>query len=228
MTQSVIHNMDHHLAQETVTLLVEMKHQLQRHGIVIALAEPNVVSHVLQATESIDDDAVAQCRKRLLALNPNAAPPPRVHLFSGSTGRITCEQCRQVIRVQVHPQAGILNPQVATCPCGEMFYIGRQTRQYARKPTQLEGTYALERDDTIIGDMIVENLSYAGVRLRLKSGNGKICRDDVLLIHFSLDDKYHTFVCTPIDVRYVQDAIIGAQFQNAYGIPKSLIEYLRS
>jgi hypothetical protein len=43
-----------------------------------------------------------------------------------------------------------------------------------------------------------------------------------------LDDKYNTLVCEPINVRYVQDNIIGAQFQNVYGIPKSLIEYLRS
>ena len=219
---------DNHLLRETVILLVEMKHHLQRHGIEIKLADPNIVSHVLQAAESIDDEAICQCRKRLLALNRNADCPHRVYLFSSSTGRVTCGQCRKTMNVQVQPQAGILNPQVIACPCGEVFYIGRQTRQYARKPTRLEGTYALERDDTIIGEMVVENLSYVGIRLRLTSSSGNIYRDDVLLIQFSLDDKYNTLVCEPINVRYVQDDIIGAQFQNAYGIPKSLIEYLRS
>jgi len=227
-SQETVSSQETVFSQETVTLLVEMKHHLQRHGIAIKLAEPNIVSDVLQAAESIDDDAIDQCCKRLLALNPNVDSSQRVYLFSSSAGRITCRQCRKTIHVKVQPRAGILNPQVITCPCGEVFYIGRQARQYARKLTQLEGTYALERDDTIIGAMIVENLSYAGVRCRLKSFHGQIYRDDVLLIQFLLDDKYQTLVCEPIDVRYVRDDIIGAQFQNAYGIPKPLIEYLRS
>jgi hypothetical protein len=228
MSQWVTVKSDNQLSQQTVTLLVEMKHHLQRHGIAIKLADSNIVSHVLQAASSIDDDAIDQCRKRLLALNPNADSSQHVYLFSNSTGRVTCRQCHETINVRVQSQAGIMNPQVITCPCGEVFYIGRQARQYARKPTQLEGAYALERDDTIIGNMIVENLSYAGVRLRLTSSSGKIYRDDVLLIQFVLDNKHQTLIRLPIDVRYVQHDIIGAQFQNTYGIPKPLIEYLRS
>jgi hypothetical protein len=228
MSQLVTVKPDNHLSRETVTLLVEMKHHLQRHGITIQLAAPNVISHVLQAAESVDDDAIYQCRKRLQALNPHADRPHRVYLFSSAMGRVTCGQCRKAMNVQVHPQSGILNPQVVTCQCGEVLYIGRQTRQYARKPTQLEGTYALERDDDIIGEMIVENISYDGVRLRLKSCSGKIYQDDVLLVQFSLDNKYQTLICEPIKVRYVQDGTIGAQFQNVYGMPKPLIEYLRS
>lgn len=219
---------DNHLSQETVKLLVEMKHHLKQHGITVKLADPNVVSHVLQAAESIDDDAISQCCKRLQALNPHADRPNRVYLFSNSIGRITCGQCRKAMNVHIHPQAGILNPQVITCPCGEVFHVGRQTRQYARKPTQLEGTFALERDDDIIGEMIVENISYDGIRLRVKSPGGNIYRDDVLLIQFSLDNIHKTIIREPIDVRYVQNNIIGAQFQNAYGMPKPLIEYLRS
>ncbi|ETX03799.1 MAG: hypothetical protein ETSY2_32520 [Candidatus Entotheonella gemina] len=86
----------------------------------------------------------------------------------------------------------------------------------------------MERDDNIIGEMIVENISYDGVRLRVKSCGGNIYRDDVLLIQFSLDNKHRTIIREPIDVRYIQDGIIGAQFQNAYGMPKPLVEYLRS
>jgi hypothetical protein len=130
--------------------------------------------------------------------------------------------------VQLHPQAGILNPQVAVCPCGEVFHVGRQARQYARKLTLLEGTFALARDDNIIGDMIVANMSYNGVRLRVKSCGSNIHQDDVLLIQFSLDNKHRTVIRELIDVRYVQGDIIGAQFQNAHGMPKPLIVYLRS
>jgi hypothetical protein len=228
MSQLVTVQEDNHLSRETVKLLVEMKHQLQQHGFTIRLADPNVLAHVLQAAESIDDKAIYQCRKRLQALNPNAARPNRIYLFSSSIGRVTCGNCRKAMNVQVHPQAGILNPQVTTCPCGEVLHVGRQTRQYARKPTQLEGTFALERDDNVIGEMIVENVSYDGVRLRLKISTSNLYRDDVLLIQFSLDNKHRTIIREPIDVRYVQDDIIGAQFQNAHGMPKPLIEYLRS
>ncbi|WP_089939923.1 hypothetical protein [Candidatus Entotheonella palauensis] len=228
MSQLVTVKSDNHLSRETVKLLVDMKHLLKQHGITIKLADPNVVSHVLQAAESINDDAIRQGRKRLQALNPHAERPNRVYLFSSSIGRVTCGQCRKAMNVQIHPQAGILNPQVTTCECGEILHIGKQTRQYARKPTQLEGTFALERDDNIIGEMIVENISYDGVRLRVKSCGGNIYRDDVLLIQFSLDNKHRTIIREPIDVRYIQDGIIGAQFQNAYGMPKPLVEYLRS
>ncbi len=228
MSQLVTVKSDNNLSRETVKLLVEMKHLLKTHDITVKLADPNVVAHVLQASESIDDKEIQQRRKDLIALNPKAERPNRVYLFSNSIGRVTCAHCRKAMNVQVHPQAGILNPQLITCPCGEVLHVGKQTRQYARKPTQLEGTYALERDDNVIGEIIVENISYDGVRLRLKSSCKNIYRDDVLLIQFSLDNKHNTVIREPIDVRYVQDDIIGAQFQNAYGMPKPLIEYLRS
>lgn len=228
MSQLVTVKTDNQLSRETVKLLVEMKHHLQQYGVTVKLAAPNILSHVLQAAESIDDDVLYQGRKRLQALNPNAARPHRVYLFSNSIGRVTCSQCRKAMNVQVHPQAGILNPQIATCSCGEVLHIGRQTRQYTRKPTHLQGTYALERDDNIMGEMIVENISYDGVRLRLKSTDSTIYRDDVLLIQFSLDNKHQTIIREPIDVRYIQDGVIGAQFQNVHGLPKTLIEYLRS
>jgi hypothetical protein len=219
---------DNHLSQETIKLIVEMKHHLQQHGIMVELANPNVVSHVLQAAESIDDDAISKCCKRLQSLSSHTDGPDRVYLFSGSIGRITCGNCRKAMNVQVHPQDGILNPQVAACLCGEVFHVGTQVRQYARKPTHLEGTFALERDDNIIGDMIVANISYGGIRLRVKLFVGNIYRDDVLLIQFSLDNKHQTVIREPIDVRYVQGDIVGAQFQNAHGMPKPLIAYLRS
>jgi hypothetical protein len=219
---------NNHLSQETVKLIVEMKYHLQQHGIIVELANPDVVSHVLQAAASIDDNAISKCCKRLQTLCPHADYLNRVYLFSGSIGRITCGNCRDAMNVQLHPQAGILNPQVAACPCGEVFHVGRQARQYARKLTHFEGTFALARDDNIIGDMIVANISYDGVRLRVKSFGGNIYRDDVLLIQFSLDNQHQTVIREPIDVRYVQGDIIGAQFQNAHGMPKPLIVYLRS
>jgi hypothetical protein len=228
MSQLVTVKSDNHFSRETVKLLVEMKQHLQKHGIAVQLADPNVVSHVLQASKSIDDDAIQQRCKRLKALNPNADRPNRVYLFSSSIGRVTCWRCRKAMNVQVHPQAGILNPQLTTCPCGEVLHIGRQTRQYTRKPTQLQGTYALKRDGNIFGEMMVENVSYDGVRLRLKAAGRNIHRDDVLLIQFSLDNKHQTVIREAVDVRHVQDAIVGAQFQHAYGIPKPLITYLRS
>ncbi len=228
MSKLVTVKSDNNLSRETVKLLVEMKHRLKAHNIPVKLADPNVVAQVLQASESIDDAEIQQGRKHLIALNPKADRPNRVYLFSNSIGRVTCANCRKAMNVQVHPQAGILNPQLVTCSCGEVLHVGKQTRQYARKPTQLQGTYALERDDNIIGEMTVENLSYDGVRLRLKSSGHRIYRDDVLLIQFSLDNKHNTVIREPIDIRYVQDDIIGAQFQNAYGMPKTLIEYLRS
>jgi hypothetical protein len=162
MSKLVTVKSDTPISRETIKLLVELKHHLQQHGITVKLGDPNVVSNVLQAAESIEDHAVYQCRKRLQALNPNANRPHRVYLFSSSTGRVTCGQCRKTMSIQIQPQAGILNPQVTTCPCGEVLYLGRQTRQYARKLTQLAGTYALERDNDIIGEMIVENRRMMG------------------------------------------------------------------
>ncbi|ETX03798.1 MAG: hypothetical protein ETSY2_32515 [Candidatus Entotheonella gemina] len=89
MSQLVTVKSDNHLSRETVKLLVDMKHLLKQHGITIKLADPNVVSHVLQAAESINDDAIRQGRKRLQALNPHAERPNRVYLFSSSIGRVT-------------------------------------------------------------------------------------------------------------------------------------------
>ena len=228
MTQVVTIASDKNHSRETIALLVELKRHLQPYGVTIALTEPDVISRLLQAAESIGDADVQRCYKRLLALMPKGTSPLRVHLFSTSIGRVTCGQCRNVLNVKVHPRSGVSNPQTVKCGCGEQLHIGKQARQYARKSTQLAGAYTLERDDRIIGDMIVENISYEGLRLRLLSPGDEIRRDDVLLVQFFLDNKYQTHVCEPVDVRYIQQNVIGVKFQNAYGMSKSMIEYLRA
>ena len=228
MTQVVDIASDQNLSRETVGLLVELKRHLQQHGVTIELTEPDVISRVLQAAESIGDAAVQRCYKRLLGLTPKETSPQRVYLFSTSIGRVTCGQCRNVLSVKVHPRSGVSNPQTVKCPCGQHLYIGKQARQYARKPTQLAGAYALQRDDNIIGDIVVNNISYEGLGMRLLSPSDEIRRDDVLLVQFVLDNKCQTHVCEPVDVRYIQQDMVGVKFQNAYGVSKPMIEYLRA
>jgi hypothetical protein len=75
--------------------------------------------------------------------------------------------------------------------------------------------------------MIVENISYGGLQMRLSSPH-TLAEDDKIFIQFALDPQQNgELIQETVRVRYVRDRVIGTQFIDSYGLPKVLTDYLR-
>jgi hypothetical protein len=209
----------------TMQILLQMKRRLQHYGVTVSLTEPDALAQVLRAAASIDDEDLQQCRERLEEKMPNSE---RVYLFTNLHSRLTCQRCQQSFTLQVEKQAGVANPQTVYCPCGALYLVGLQARQFARKDTHLEGTYLHEQGEEKTGHLIVENISYGGLQMRL-SGPHTLLEDDKILIQFTLEQQRHgELIQETVRVRYVRDQVIGTQFIDSHGLPKALTDYLRS
>jgi hypothetical protein len=212
-------------SRNTMQILLQMKWRLQHHGVTVSLTEPDVLAQVLRASAAIDDEELQQCRERLKEKMPNSE---RIYLFANPHSRLTCQRCQQSFTLQVREQAGIANPQAIYCPCGALYLVALQARQYARKDTNLKGTYLHEQGEGKTGPMIVENISYGGLQMRL-SGPHTLAEDDKILIQFALDHQHNgELIQETVRVRYVRDRVIGAQFIGSHGLPTALTDYLRS
>jgi hypothetical protein len=77
--------------------------------------------------------------------------------------------------------------------------------------------------------MIVENISYGGLQMRLSAPH-TLAEDDIILIQFTLVDQQRNseLIQEAVRVRYVRDQVIGTQFIDSHGLPKVLTDYLRS
>jgi hypothetical protein len=213
------------MSRNTMQILLQMKRRLQYHGVTVSLTEPDTLAQVLRASATIDDEELRQCRERLEDKMLNSE---RVYLLTNEHSRLTCQRCQQSFTLQVSKQSGVANPQAVYCPCGTLYRVGLQARQFARKDTNLEGTYLHEQSGEETGHMIVENISYGGLQMRL-SGPHTLVEDDKILIQFALEPQQNgELIQETVRVRYVRDRIIGTQFIDSHGLPKVLTDYLRS
>jgi hypothetical protein len=214
-----------HMSRNTMQILLQIKRRLQHHGVTVSLTEPDTLAQVLRASATIDDDELRQCCERLEEKMPNSE---RVYLLANAHSRLTCQRCQQSFTLQVSKQSGVANPQAVYCPCGALYLVGMQARQFARKDTNLSGTYLHEQGGEAIGHMIVENISYGGLQMHL-SGPHTFAEDDKILIQFALHPQQNgELIQETVRVRYVRDRIIGTQFIDSHGLPKVLTDYLRS
>jgi c-di-GMP-binding flagellar brake protein YcgR len=214
------------VSRNTMQVLLQMKRRLQHHGVSVSLTEPGTLAQILCTAATIDDEELRQCRERLQEKMPNSE---RVYLFANPHSRITCQRCQQSFTLQIGKRAGIANPQAVYCPCGALYLVALQARQYARKDTNLEGTYLHEQGGEQTGHMIVENISYGGLQMRLSAPH-TLAEDDIILIQFTLVDQQRNseLIQEAVRVRYVRDQVIGTQFIDSHGLPKVLTDYLRS
>lgn len=105
-------------------------------------------------------------------------------------------------------------------------WSNRNQRAYYRKTVSLAGEYTRQSNGEI-GEMLVEDLSFQGLRFvtllphTLQSG-------DRLVVRFRLDDAKRTHITKPAEVRFVQERHVGAHFQQSVSMDKDLGFYLMS
>lgn len=99
-----------------------------------------------------------------------------------------------------------------------------ERRRRPRKTTQIFGSYYQVEQS---GDMVVENLSQEGARLKILNPHD-LKKGETLRLEFSLDDAYRTVIHATGCIRWTLYESIGVEFLGALGLPQVFVDYLQS
>ena len=292
------------LSRETAYLMLQMKNLLQRHGVDISLAAPNVYDQLLRAAETIDDKEVSQLYLRIIdeaplvnlpaandaafdednpfvedegdpfadgsthtrapvapshaqpreqgsaaaasTHNPDPTHPAalsrslvdeamggdgnrpapvikRVTRHTPRAGLLRCDQCRRTNTVIAN--ASEEEARDIECACGMVYRVILDARQFDRKDTDLSGAYRDPNDSAKTGSMVIENLSFSGLKFRVPTPHS-IAYNDLLEIRFNLNNAAQTPVHEQVRIKYVRNDMVGAEFLERNALNEDLAAYL--
>lgn len=177
------------LSREHTQMLIDLRNRLRSYGVTISLSDRHAALQLINAAAEIQDDTIQQLRSRLILLLPDTQ---YCHLAGEPYEKVICEQCQSTLQL-VSPKP---SKQFVACSCGNLlhFIVGDQ-RSRPRQAVNLLGLYRSEGGNSRIGEMMVEDLSYEGARLRCLAPHD-VSQDDRLIISFTLDDASQTNIHT--------------------------------
>lgn len=155
----------------------------------------------------------------------NAQLTKRIVLNTKHEGFMTCEICGISITVHADHQQHTMEPLKIFCPCGSFFNVTLDKRKYYRKRTRLPGVFFQDAQGQDLGKMVVENISFGGLRFRTLAPH-TLQLQECLRIKFRLDDAFESIVSEPVRVRFVRNETIGAMFLSTNPFNKALALYL--
>ncbi len=155
----------------------------------------------------------------------NAQLTKRLVLNTKHEGFMTCEICGISITVHADQQHYTTEPLKIFCPCGSFFTVALDNRKYYRKRTRLPGVFFQDAQGQELGKMVVENISFGGLRFRTLEPH-MLQLQECLRVKFHLDNALRSIVSEPVRVRFVRDEIIGAIFLDTDPFNKTLALYL--
>ncbi len=152
------------------------------------------------------------------------APPAtkRVALNTPRTGLLRCDQCQRTNTVMAASQNEAIEMQ---CACGKVYRVLLDSRKFDRKFANLPGFYVDQTDDTKTGIIVVENISFGGLKFRTTSAQN-VAYDDLLYVQFTLDDEAQTLIWEKVRVHYVHHDTVGVEFMDLDKFNKNLASYL--
>ncbi len=147
----------------------------------------------------------------------------RIALNTPRTGLLRCDQCQRTNTVV----AGASQEEAIEmqCACGVVYRVILDYRKFDRRLTNLPGFYVDQNDDTKTGILVVENISFGGLKFRTTSSQN-VAYSDLLHIQFTLDDEARTLIWEKVRVHYVHNDIVGVEFMDLDKFNKSLASYL--
>jgi len=147
----------------------------------------------------------------------------RLTLSTPRTGLLRCDQCQRTHTVMVAAsREEVIEMQ---CACGRVYRVMLDSRQSNRKFTELLGLYVDQNDATKTGTIVVENISFSGLKFRTTSQQ-QVAHNDLLHVQFTLDDEAQTLIWEKVRVHSAQYNIVGAEFMNRNELSKDLASYL--
>jgi hypothetical protein len=148
----------------------------------------------------------------------------RVALHTPRTGLLRCDRCQRTNTVM----AGGSREETLElqCACGMVYRVSLDSRRFDRKLAKLPGSYVDRNNDAKTGTLIVENISFGGLKFRMTSPPQNITYNDLLDIQFTLDDKAQTLIREKVRVHYVHQDLVGAEFVDLNDLNRDLASYL--
>ena len=112
------------------------------------------------------------------------------------------------------------------CKCGKKYECHVEYRKNYRKEVTLYGDYFQEESWTS-GEIQVKDISLGGVGFYTLEPH-QLQLGDIIKVRFRLDDLKATTINRPVEVRFIKDKFIGAQFTEKQLYEKDLGFYLRN
>lgn len=137
----------------------------------------------------------------------------------------TCPSCRTSRTASVARYRDLHAPITVECDCEQLFDILIDTRQFYRQHLYLSGTY-IPRESATPQQIMVKTLSASGASFHTMLVS-PLQVDDEVRLAFQLDDIWQTVVELRALVRWVHDAMVGAEFCKNHGYEAILGSYLR-
>jgi hypothetical protein len=106
----------------------------------------------------------------------------------------------------------------------DLSEMNQDRRDHSRKKVALHGGY-IKIGSEIMGDMLVEDLSFTGLSFMAMSSHG-LKVGDTILLKFRLDDQNLTEIIRDGVVRNVQDSRVGVEFLRSASLDRDLGFYL--
>ncbi len=152
-----------------------------------------------------------------------APPTKRIALNTPRTGLLRCDQCQRTSTVMAADSED--EAREVRCTCGMVYRVILDARKYDRKLASLPGFYIDQKDETKTGIIVVENISFGGLKFRITSPHN-VAYDDLLYIQFTLDDDAQTLIWEKVRVHYVHHDVVGVEFMDPNKFNKNLAVYL--
>ena len=206
-------------SREHTQMLLDLRKLLRPYGVTLSLTGRDAALELINAACPIDNEKVQQLRSGLVTLLPKTQD---CYLSGEPYEKVICENCKGALYLD----SPMPLEQYVACSCGHLLlFIIEDKRAYLRQTVHLDGLYRHEGENSRLGQVVVENLSYGGCRLRVLAPHDIAVRDR-LTISFTLDNKDQTIVHQTIEVTHVKGDIIGANFPSSQDLDHNLASYL--
>jgi PilZ domain len=140
-------------------------------------------------------------------------PSSAIILYPAPEGIVTisCPKCSFTRRVEAKSIKRASEGFSIRCRCGDIFKARVEFRKHYRKMVKLIGIFLNLRSGRQ-GQMVVEDLSIAGVGFRT-SGRHDLLTGDSLEVTFNLDDRKNSKISLCVEVKRIQDQLVGTEIK---------------
>ena len=149
----------------------------------------------------------------------------RTPVNDDDVARIDCPACLAVKSSAVSKFRNVRHAVTVKCRCGNTFQVMFEFRKSYRKPTDLNGTYALTPPESGTSQMKIKNLSLTGLCFEV-TGLHDIRVGLKAMLTFTLDDRKKTRINKQVTIRSVRGGVIGVEFHQDQAFEKDLGFYL--
>lgn len=152
----------------------------------------------------------------------------RTFVRKNNTTTIVCPGCNLTKNIPVGTYKDKKHFLKVRCPCGQIFEVLLDFRQFYRKEIQLPGVARVlgphyeERHSVLI-----KNLSFSGAGFITKLPKSVRCGQR-LILEFYLDDKKKQFQKKEIVIKVINGEYIGGQFKDIDPFERELGFFLKS